>query len=291
MNSPDQIRNQEIDFFISENIKNFRCDKGWHNLIKLFLIELFDAGWNKSNQIFGKEKFGELRISLGNDPTQLMLNISRRYELLSQSVCELCGDPGKHRVINFWEQTLCTIHFLENYPVIKIENLHLSKVFRVNFELNYERVNLYTRGFLGLGKEDLYIIFHKTQLNYYALLKVIPREKLDDKDRLYIEHFFSELSDCEVCGFKAVFLDSCNYCNKSTWNYNSLVWPNSNYYTTKQDYLKEMQMDWYLDKDDFRKLKTTKETAFEPAPNRQIFFTDEDLTKYIKEQNEFDNDV
>jgi hypothetical protein len=290
MNNSNQMHSREKDLFVSENIKNFNCGEGWHDLIKSFLSELFDTGWSKSDQVFGKEKFGGLRISIGNNPNELILNISRKYELMSKSVCKLCGSLGSHRVINFWEQTLCTDHFLKNYPVINIKNINLNKVFRVNFEQDYERINLYTRGLLNLGEEKSYAVFHSRQINYYILLKVIPKVKFEDRDRLYIERFFSGLSNCEVCGFKGVFLDSCKYCHTLTWNFNSLRWPNSGY-ATKLEYVKEMQMDWWLDKDDFRKLKMINETAFEKTPSYQRIFTDEDLSKYIEDQRESDKDV
>jgi hypothetical protein len=282
-----QIYHQnEIDSFIAENIKNFNCDKGWHNLIKSFLTELLNAGYDKNSKIFGKEKFGGLRISIGvNNVAPIFLNISRKYEIMSATICELCGEPGKHRTINGWEQTLCTSHFIKRYPVIEIESFNFDKVFRVEFEWGYERVRFYTRSFLALGNESLYGSANSTQINYYALLKAIPQIKFDDKDRLYVNRFFSNLSDCSICGYKAVFIDKCYYCRNEKWNGDAEgEWPNLNY-STEQDYIKELQMDWELDEDDYRKLRTL-ETLFEQSVNHQILFTDDDLALYVKEQSE-----
>ncbi|OOQ59456.1 hypothetical protein [Mucilaginibacter pedocola] len=268
--------------FITENLSNFNCGKGWHELIKSFLSEMIEAGWPVQTQIYGKEKFGKLRISFGNNLNQPMLEIAHKYEAISETVCELCGDAGKHRVINFWEQTLCTNHFLDRYSIINVSAVNFNKVFRVEFEHDYEQLNLYARGFLGLGREELKASFNSPDINYYALLKVIPKLKIEEEDRLYLERFFSGLKGCEICGYKAVHLGVCKYCYNPIWDSNS---PSFKHYFNKQSYIKEMQMDWWLDKDDYRKLKDLNETSFEPLPNHKQIFNEDDLKKYIEEQN------
>jgi hypothetical protein len=61
------------------------------------------------------------------------------------------------------------------------------------------------------------------------------------------------------------------------------------FYQTELHYVKEMQMDWMLDSDDFRKLKMSKEKAFERVQSHSQIFTDKELQEYIDEQNSSDD--
>ena len=281
--------NKDANVFVSENIKNFNCGDGWSDLIKLFFIEILNAGWSKDKTIFGKEKFGSLRISLSIDnPDPVLLSICHKYETISETTCESCGSPGKHRVINGWEHTLCFDHYLENYPVVRVERLNFNKIFRTEFEWNYERVLFYTRGFLGHGHESFYASSNFMEINYYALLKAIPKAKLDHNDYLHIDHFFSKLLNCKICGYKAVFNEKCHYCMTEQWNGLTSTRPHQPHHSTELQYIKEMQMDWELDNDDFRKIKASNEIAFEQVIGHQILFTPEELIRYVENQSKED---
>jgi hypothetical protein len=172
-----------------------------------------------------------------------------------------------------------------DHTYIKVKSFNFNKAFRVEFERNYKEVKFYTRGFLAFGREVLYAHFYHTQINYYALLKAIPKNKLEEKDSLYISCFFSELSDCGICGYRAVFLDECHYCKNTQWDStNKARWPNT-FYETEHDYIKESQMDWILDADGSRKLRAA-EKFFKQSTNHEILFTQAELLQYTKEQEE-----
>jgi hypothetical protein len=191
MNNRNQTQIDKKQLFVAENIKNFRCGKGWHDLIQAFLSELHDAGWPAYEQVYGKEKFAGLRVSFDvNGANTIWLDIYRKYAAIAEKVCDVCGEQGQHRTINGWEQILCTKHFMETYPFIEIKRISFNKVFRVEFKHGYDYTNFYTRGFLALGNESLYITGNHRQLNYYVLLKAIPKNKLEENDRAYIERFF-----------------------------------------------------------------------------------------------------
>lgn len=288
-------RINEFNTFIFENIKNFKCGPGWHPLLKDFLLE---TGWDLSQKIYGKEKFGGLRIwsSNGTEMNLIQEEIVLKYQDLALSICELCGEPGQHRTINGWEQTLCLSHFLKFYPIIRIEPdkiirepefYHISQVTRIEFNSDHCRLILYSKGVLALGKETLYIAFNSTEINYYSVLKTLPSSKLTEKDILYINNFFSTLTECKVCGHDAVHHSTCLYCFKTPWNDNNEEWPNP-YYESEEDYIKEQQIEWFLDKDDYKKLKV-HETTFEKLPGHKTIFTEDDLIRYKKELEDSDN--
>ncbi|RYE23619.1 MAG: hypothetical protein EOP45_06715 [Sphingobacteriaceae bacterium] len=294
-------RINEFNTFIFENIKNFKCGPGWHPLLKDFLLEILETGWDLSQKIYGKEKFGGLRIwsSNGTEMTEMNLihaELVLKYQHLALSICEICGEQGQHRTINGWEQTLCLSHFLEFYPIIKVEpdkiirgteSYHLRQVTRIEFNSDYSSLLLYSKGFLALGKETLYVALNRRDINYYSVLKTLPSSKLTEKDILYINNFFSTLTECKVCGHDAVHHSTCLYCFKTPWNDNNEEWPNP-YYESEEDYIKEKQIEWFLDKDDYRKLKL-HETTFEKLPGHKIVFTEDDLISYKKGLEDSDN--
>ena len=80
---------------------------GWYELVKNLIDELITAGWDKQIcQI--KEKFGTLRFYV-NSASDECYEIISKYEKLSSTVCESCGEPGVIRQ-GGWIQTLCDEH-------------------------------------------------------------------------------------------------------------------------------------------------------------------------------------
>lgn len=89
--------------------------EGWYEHIHNLMVELIKAGWNKEiKQI--KEKFGGLRFYIGSGNKKIW-EIITKYETLSYTICEKCGEPGELRkdAGNYggWWKTLCDRHYNE----------------------------------------------------------------------------------------------------------------------------------------------------------------------------------
>ncbi|RYX82275.1 hypothetical protein EON73_04405 [bacterium] len=98
---------------------------------------------------------------------------------------------------------------------------------------------------------------------------IADNSKFTEKNILYINNFFSTLTECKVCGHDALHHSTCLYCFKTPWNDNNEEWPNP-YYESEEDHIKEQQFEWFLDKDDYKKLKVHK-TTFEKLPGHKKF--------------------
>lgn len=90
-------------------------DEGWYEHIHNLMVELIKAGWNKEiKQI--KEKFGGLRFYIGSGNEKIW-EIITKYETLSYTICEKCGEFGTLRKdggnYGGWWQTLCDKHYIE----------------------------------------------------------------------------------------------------------------------------------------------------------------------------------
>ena len=78
------------------------CASGWKSLYEP-LIDLCKKENVEVHQV--KEKFGTLRFYTGEAPEYVMDHIANA-EILSETTCELCGDPGKLRR-GTWLMTNC----------------------------------------------------------------------------------------------------------------------------------------------------------------------------------------
>lgn len=88
------------------------CGEGWIPLIEPVLkyIQEYNKGKEEEQQIIVyqiKEKFGALRIEVGNYPEELR-NMVEAAENASVTICEKCGAPGSLRDCGGgWYHTLC----------------------------------------------------------------------------------------------------------------------------------------------------------------------------------------
>lgn len=86
---------------------SFEISSGWYGLVRVLLEELHHAGWDKEIcQV--KEKFGGLRFYI-NSGSEEIFNIIHKYEELSYTICEECGEAGEIRS-GGWIRTLCDKH-------------------------------------------------------------------------------------------------------------------------------------------------------------------------------------
>lgn len=87
----------------------FELGPGWYGMLKNLIDELIAAGWDKQ-LCQAKEKFGTLRFYVNATNSECDKIISK-YEDISSTVCEKCGEPGELRRIGWVVATLCDEHF------------------------------------------------------------------------------------------------------------------------------------------------------------------------------------
>ncbi|WP_126651095.1 hypothetical protein [Chryseobacterium aureum] len=284
------MNKEEIDLFVERNLANFSVNStGWENLIRKLLFEFAIAGWNLEHQVFGKEKFGELRCYTYSEDETLNIrlrNIKDKYSQWSVKTCEICGSEGKMRTVGSWQTTLCLNHFLEQQPVIEIDDqqnvklnnktiLNIKNVVKAEVEYDLQKLWLYTKGQDALdGKK----YFSWQDPNYYLLLKTIPLSLFPEDRREEISALFQSLHDCEICGHKAVYQKSCLRCHQEAWSGTACLIED---YGEKSHYIKEGQMEIFLDEDDYEKY-FKHDRSFEKTPGHQILFSPDDLREYEK---------
>lgn len=276
----------EINLFIECNLTNFSVNStGWNELIRKLLYEFALAGWNMEHRVFGKEKFGELRCYTYSEDEMLnnkLKNIKDKYSKLSVKTCEICGEEGKMRAIGSWQTTLCLNHFLEQQPVIEIDDkqnvkrsnevvLNIKNIVKAEVEYDLQSLWLYTH-----HEEGFY--FSWQEPNYYLLLRSVPLSLFPEENWNEISAVFQNLRNCEICGYKAVYQSNCLRCHHEPWK-------DSGYfieeYGEKSNYIKECQMDIFIDEDDYEKY-FKHDRSFEKSPGHQILFTSDDLCEYKK---------
>jgi hypothetical protein len=81
--------------------------KGWGNIIRSLIDDLFSLGWD--GQIFQiKEKFGGLRFYIGSGTKEMHDRIVQA-EREAYRTCIECGEPGTQTNAG-WVLTLCPTH-------------------------------------------------------------------------------------------------------------------------------------------------------------------------------------
>jgi ribosomal protein L32 len=284
------MNREEINHFIESNLTNFSVNStGWNDLIRKLLFEFAIAGWNMENRVFGKEKFGELRCYTYFEDeilnTQLK-NIKDKYSELSLKICEICGSEGKVRSIGSWQTTLCLNHFLEQHHIIEVDadqNVRLNNKTVLNIkdirkaELEYDLQELWVSR-KGYDDPEEKKYFSWRDPNYYLLLKMIPLTLFPEDRRNEISMLFQNLQYCEICGHKAVHERSCLRCHQEPWNDSGYFIED---YGEKSNYIKECQMDIFLDEDDYEKY-FKHDRSFEKSTDHQILFSPDDLREYEK---------
>lgn len=280
------MNKEEINLFIERNLTNFSVNStGWDELIRNLLHEFAMAGWNREHRVFGKEKFGELRCYTYSEDEVLnnkLKKIKDTYSALSVKTCEICGSEGKMRTIGSWQTTLCLSHFLEQQPIIEIDDKHnvkkcnetilnIKNIVRAEIEYDLQKLELYTH------QEEIFY-FSWQEPNYYLLLKTVPISLFPEENQNDISIVFQNLQDCEICGYKAVHQRNCLRCHHEPWNDSGYFVED---YGEKSNYIKECQMDIFMDEDDYEKY-FKHDRSFEKSPDHQVLFTSDDLREYEK---------
>lgn len=222
-------RNFFIDLFIKTNCK------GWQNELRNMFSDLISNGWNLSIPLKSKEKYGYFICDIETNDINL-LNTVKKYKEIIDNLCSRCG--SQENVFNdhtdFWIENIC-----ENCWKNKMINEHtisdISKdgfkycefINDFTFEQKYfewkqiKTISLtipeYGTNFeLEINFEAQNLFFEAcTDINFYKLLKHIPKEKLNVEDYNFIINLFLNLKDCKICGKTSVYQSKCLVCNKS----------------------------------------------------------------------------
>lgn len=105
----DQINGYDLQKLAELNEISVQFLGGWKNLVLDLLRELDAAGWDRKAPMI-KEKWGELRFSVGRNANEKLYEITEKYLKKSLKTCHLCGQPGKLRKDNPYWQVLCKKH-------------------------------------------------------------------------------------------------------------------------------------------------------------------------------------
>lgn len=80
---------------------------GWWDILDKYVPQILAIA--PDAELYIKEKFGLLRLNARSKTVDCkeFTEIKNAAELASSTVCEWCGQPGKHRTDRMWYQTLC----------------------------------------------------------------------------------------------------------------------------------------------------------------------------------------
>ena len=101
------MTDQELtDIIQIKTAEGVRFGNGWFSLVKDLYNELLNNDWD-GNFSCVKEKYGVLKFYLSTCHSEFE-KIIERYEKLSVSTCDICGEPG--RLIDL--HTICAKHYV-----------------------------------------------------------------------------------------------------------------------------------------------------------------------------------
>lgn len=78
---------------------------GWEKILEDVVVELIKLGWT-GRVIYCKEKFGELRLALGDLDDQMQVIVDEAIKQAART-CESCGQPAKNENDNGWWRVEC----------------------------------------------------------------------------------------------------------------------------------------------------------------------------------------
>ena len=290
------------DFIINDDINAFdlrkladlngiglQISKAWYPLTIELIKKLHDNGWDKRVYCI-KSKYASLEFYASNEDH--LREIIRDYGYRSQTVCETCGENGEMRSYSGWDYIDCRKHYLEKRGKITID----SEGFCYNgFYYYWDTIT--DRSFEDLdfnGKYRILIIEFKKDTAENEDL--IYGKLYISKNAIGFGNFLSYLSKnffrlansyvtkfenvefCEICGYKAVYLDECECCENYTREGYLKTWRNEeNSEEKKFQYIKDRQISWIKDEGE---IYETKQKNYMKNPDYKVLFNEDELNKW-----------
>ncbi|KAB1159749.1 hypothetical protein F7018_05420 [Tenacibaculum aiptasiae] len=106
----DRINRYDLQKLTELNETDTQFFDGWNNLVLELMRELDASGWDRKVLVM-KEKWGELRFSVGINADEKLHEITEKYLEKSLEICHLCGEAGKLRNDNPYWEVLCEEHY------------------------------------------------------------------------------------------------------------------------------------------------------------------------------------
>ena len=108
----EKLRMRYKTIFTGSLAWGFECDSGWYPMLADMAQEMLDAGITEPKIVQIKEKFGALRVYTAYHVQELQ-EIIDKYEIKSETICEVCGEKGAVTTKGSWLKTLCDKHYEE----------------------------------------------------------------------------------------------------------------------------------------------------------------------------------
>ena len=106
----DQFPTRILRRIEPEMVRSCGIGNGWLTLVIDLDKALVRAGYTDYTILQIKEKFGGLRFYVGRGMDDNARRIISIAEELSNSICEICGEPGDKVSPNMWVVTRCKHH-------------------------------------------------------------------------------------------------------------------------------------------------------------------------------------
>lgn len=125
----------------------------------------------------------------------------------------------------------------------------------------------------------------KTHWESTLCKKCYFKNELQDKHDLPGKIDEAGLSECKICGYFAVADSWCGFCNHFSYLSDCKIYRPSAYYSTEEEYVKECQIEIFLDEGNEIELNK-KIKHFRKSHTHHIRFSSEDLERFINDQKE-----
>lgn len=104
-------------------LRTLSVGRGWYGLLEELAgrFAALEPKAGKINVMQIKEKFGELRVYVGNNDPRVG-GVIREFEERANKTCERCGNPGELSVRRYFYLTLCENDRDEGWEVVGNDN-------------------------------------------------------------------------------------------------------------------------------------------------------------------------
>lgn len=293
----DFIINDEINVFDLIKLADLnqiplQISAGWYPLVIDLLKELNENDWNK-RVLCIRVKNSHLRFDTENEHKSKIHTIILKYSKKSEYTCDTCGEKGEWRV-NDSDHISCRKHYVENRVKITTDdfgfnhngNYHLWKEIKDVLLENLDNYDCYRKltiefknnFFNQLSQSENKLIIWSDSIGFGNLLNNLPK-KFQSINLIYFTKFENP-EFCEICGYKAVYFGECECCENYTWEMSQNRYKMEDY--EKDSHISECQLAWTAEDGEIYESQVKN---YIKNPNYKILFTEDELKKYLEEEN------